>query len=139
MLRQQSRLCKGFWHLRKGGISQFKKWRRRRRYDYSSLPGTQLKNGDSMVNSESYPEVQPVARPKSFPGLKVGVILDEFSLRAWIPEFDTVLLTPKGWREELQENPVDLLFVESAWAGNHGAWQYQLTGTQAPQIGRAHV
>src|SRR5690625_124619 len=133
MLRQLGRMRKGLWHLRKGGIRQFNKWRRRSRYDYSSLPGTQLKNGDSMVNSESYPEVQPVARPKSFPGLKVGVILDEFSLRAWSPEFDTVLLTPTGWQDELRDEPIDLLFVESAWAGNYGAWQYQMTGSRAPR------
>lgn len=48
-----------------------------------------------MVNSREYPEVLPVDRPKSFPGLKVGVILDEFSMRAWTPEFETVVVTPK--------------------------------------------
>src|SRR5690625_2494357 len=100
MLRQLGRMRKGLWHLRKGGIRQFNKWRRRSRYDYSSLPGTQLKNGDAMVNSEDYPEVRPVDRPKSFPGLKVGVILDEFSLRAWSPEFETGAedhLKPSAW------------------------------------------
>lgn len=133
MSRQLSHLRKGLWHLRKGGIRQLNKWRRRSRYDYSSLPGTHLKNGDSMVNSDSYPEVRPVDRPKSFPGLKVGVILDDFSLRAWSPEFDTVLLTPTGWQDELRDDPIDLLFVEFAWAGNHGAWQYQMTGSKAPR------
>lgn len=86
-----------------------------------------------MVNSKDYPRVYPVNRPKSFPGLRVGVILDEFSLRAWTPEFHTVLLTSKGWQDELQDEPLDLLLVESAWAGNHGAWQYQLTGSQVPR------
>src|SRR5699024_11708816 len=37
------------------------------------------------------------------------------------------------WKEELRAEPIDLLLVESAWAGNHGAWQYQLTGSQAPR------
>ncbi|MDR7329893.1 glycosyltransferase family protein [Corynebacterium guangdongense] len=40
-------------------------------------------------------------------------------------------MTPDGWKSELASG-VDLLFVESAWAGNDGAWQYQLTGTRAP-------
>lgn len=133
MHRQIGRLRRGFWHLRKGGFRQFNKWRRRARYDYSTQPGMRLKNGDAMVNSNDYPEVLPVNRPKSFPGLKVGVILDEFSLRAWTPEFDTVLLTPSGWQDELTDEPIDLLFVESAWAGNHGAWQYQMTGSKAPR------
>src|SRR5690625_4068473 len=110
MFRHVSRLRKGLWHLRKGGLRQFQKWRRRSRYDYSALPGVRLKNGDDMVNSHEYPEVLPVDRPKSFPGLKVGVILDEFSMRAWTPEFETVDLTPKGWREELRQNPIDMLF-----------------------------
>src|SRR5699024_4598506 len=30
-------------------------------------------------------------------------------------------------------NPINMLFVESAWAGNNGAWQYQLTGSMAPR------
>jgi spore maturation protein CgeB len=86
-----------------------------------------------MVNGQDYPEVRPVDRPKSFPGLRVGVILDEFSLRAWTPEFHTVLVTPKGWQGELEAEPIDLLLVESAWAGNHGAWQFQMTGSRAPR------
>src|SRR5699024_5063414 len=57
----------------------------------------------------------------------------EFSLLAWTPEFETVLLTPAEWRDQLRETPIDMLLVESAWAGNHGAWQYQLTGSQAPR------
>lgn len=124
---------KGLWHLRKGGIRQFIKWRRRNRYLYNLAEPLELKNGDDTINPTNYPSVVPVDRPKSFPGLNVGVILDEFSLLAWAPEFDTVLVTPTAWRQELNDSPIDLLFVESAWAGNHGAWQYQLTGSQAPR------
>src|SRR5690625_5119669 len=133
MQQQLTRWRKGLWHLRQGGLRQFNKWRRRSRYDYGSLPGIVLKDGNDMVNSQDYPEVQPVNRPKSFPGLRVGVILDEFSLRAWTPEFHTVLVTPNGWQNELEAEPIDLLLVESAWAGNHGAWQYQMTGSRAPR------
>ena len=133
MPSQFDNVRKGLWHLRKGGLKQFRKWRRRRRYDYIFSRPLVVKNGDDSVDAEQYPSVSPIDRPKSFPGLRVGVILDEFSLRAWSPEFETVLLTPDGWREELQEHPIDLLFAESAWAGNHGAWQYQMTGSRAPR------
>lgn len=133
MPSQLDRVRKGLWHLRKGGIRQFKKWRRRSRYDYIFTRPLNVKNGDDTVNVNGYPSVRPIERPKSFPGLQVGVILDEFSLRAWTPEFETVLLTPDGWEQELRANPIDMLFVESAWAGNHGAWQYQLTGSRAPR------
>lgn len=130
---QFDRVRKGLWHLRKGGVQQFVKWRRRSRYYHFVTTPLSVKNSDHSVNPSKYPSVKPIERPKSFPGLKVGVILDDFSLLAWTPEFETVLLTPNGWEEELRENPVDMLFVESAWAGNRGAWQYQLTGSRAPR------
>lgn len=133
MPSQFDRVRKGFWHLRKGGFKQFVKWRRRSRYYHFVTTPLSVKNSDDTVNASRYPSVQPVDRPKSFPGLKVGVILDEFSLRAWTPEFETVLVTPDGWRDELVDDPIDMLFVESAWAGNHGAWKYQLTGSIAPR------
>ena len=43
--------------------------------------------------------------------------------------------SPSTWRAELAAQPVDLLFVESAWIGNGGAWRYRLTGTSAPRPG----
>ncbi|MBB5830267.1 glycosyltransferase family protein [Brachybacterium aquaticum] len=73
----------------------------------------------------------PERRPR-LPGLRAAVILDDFSMLAWSYEFETVAVTPSGWREELARIPVDLLFVESAWHGNQDAWQYHLTGSSAP-------
>ncbi|WP_129787068.1 glycosyltransferase [Promicromonospora panici] len=64
--------------------------------------------------------------------LRVGVILDDFSRLAFAPEWDHVAVTPATWRDELTAG-LDLLFVESAWNGNSGAWQYHLTGTSAPR------
>jgi len=62
--------------------------------------------------------------------LRVAVILDDFSAMAFGYEWTQVRLTPQRWREQM--DGVHLLFVESAWAGNEGAWRYQLTGTNAP-------
>lgn len=129
-----SHLRKGLWHLRTGGFEQYRKWKRRSRYGYLGPANfTQLKDADDMVRTDIYPHMTPVDRPKSFPGLKVGVILDDFSLHAWSPEFETVLLTPGEWQSQLARESIDFLFVEAAWAGNHGAWQYQFTGSQAPR------
>jgi spore maturation protein CgeB len=64
------------------------------------------------------------------PGLRVGVILDDFSRSAFAPEWDQVELRPSAWREQVEG--LDLLFVESAWHGNSDAWQYALTGPSAP-------
>ena len=79
-----------------------------------------------------YPDVYETLSPTLQPSfdLTVGVIFDEFSLRAWEPEFHIVELNPGQWQTAL--DGIDLLFVESAWAGNGGAWQYQLTGSNSP-------
>jgi spore maturation protein CgeB len=63
---------------------------------------------------------------------RVGVILDDFSRMAFAPEWDQVALVPTSWRDDLDAG-LDLLFVESAWYGNGGVWQYHLTGPTAPR------
>lgn len=80
----------------------------------------------------TYPDVYKnlEASPSKTFNLNVGVIFDEFSFRAWEPEFHLLELNPGQWSDHLHE--IDFLFVESAWAGNDGAWQYQLTGSRAP-------
>ncbi|HEY9468432.1 MAG TPA: glycosyltransferase [Propionibacteriaceae bacterium] len=64
--------------------------------------------------------------------LRVAAILDEFSAKAFEPEWNQTLVTPETWRQELAAG-LDLLFVESAWAGNDGAWTYHLVGQSAPR------
>ncbi len=39
---------------------------------------------------------------------------------------------PTTWRGLLGAHPVDLLFVESAWNGNGGAWRLAMTGPDGP-------
>lgn len=73
----------------------------------------------------------PVREPRL--STRVGVILDDFSRMAFEYEWQQVLLKPSSWREVLESDPVDLVFVESAWAGNGGAWRYHLTGPTAPR------
>ena len=47
-------------------------------------------------------------------------------------EWSSVAVTPAGWRSQIMHDPVDLLFVESAWAGNSGEWKYHLAGPSGP-------
>ncbi|MFI2103068.1 glycosyltransferase [Isoptericola sp. NPDC019693] len=58
------------------------------------------------------------------------MILDDFSSLALGYEWEQVRLTPDTWLTEL--GGLDIVFVESAWRGNDGAWQFQLTGPSAP-------
>ncbi|WP_344365493.1 CgeB family protein [Arthrobacter humicola] len=72
-----------------------------------------------------------VSKPHRDPGrrrARVGVILDDFSSTAFGVEWECVPLTPKTWQDQLTEEPVDFLFVESAWKGNGGLWTGKVTG-----------
>lgn len=118
----------GLWHLRHGGPQQLRRWLLRR--------NAAARNGDARAPLGSLDEQMPVwpvaDRAPRRASMRVGVIMDTFSASAWGYEFPVVELTPTGWREQLRSTPIDLLFVESAWAGSGGAWRYQLTGSKAP-------
>ncbi|MGP9736124.1 glycosyltransferase family protein [Brachybacterium sp. AOP42-C2-15] len=119
----------GLWHLRTGGLTQLRTWNRRRRISYGVGDG--LGSFDE-AGRLTFPPLPRPQRTPTFDGVRIAVILDDFSQRAWSYEFDTVPVTPATWREQLSASPVDLLLVESAWHGNADAWQYHLTGSKAP-------
>lgn len=83
------------------------------------------------INNAKFPSyVYPEANgPKT--KIRVASILDKFSESAFSYEWNNVPLSKDNWQEELIG--CDLLFVESAWAGNTGDWQYCLTGQSAPR------
>lgn len=118
------------WHLRKGGVAQLRTWSRRRRtasYGVGDGLGSRDDQGRLTFPAAKLPE-----GVRHLPGLRAAVILDDFSMLAWSYELETVAVTPSAWREQLAQDPVDLLLVESAWHGNKDAWQYHLTGSKAP-------
>lgn len=107
-----------------------------RRKDYESRTSGYIKNQGSDIETKLGLQLPPVSyRPSPHTGatLKVAVILDDFSSKAWGPEWDCTFITPENWRKHLGVTDFDLLFVESAWAGNNKVWQYHLTGTSAPR------
>lgn len=112
-------LRKALWHLREGGFEQLSEWSQRSK---GLQANPMIKRGK---RGYRYHKVQPLERPKRFPNLNVGVILDDFSLQAFVPEWNQVELA-RNWNGQLDS--LDLVFIESAWNGNHGKWQYQLTG-----------
>ena len=118
------------WHLRTGGPAQLRAWSRRRRAVTHAVVDGQ--GSPAPGGGLSFAPARLTERPPRLAGLRVAVILDDFSMLAWGLEFETVAVTPTAWREQLAEAPVDLLLVESAWHGNKDAWQYQLTGSKAP-------
>ena len=118
------------WHARHGGVAQARTYLRRQRSSQRLLVDGELRDGGGQPTFEPWPV--PDRAPRR-PRLRVAVVLDEFSLSAFGYEWDQVEVAPSTWRTLLEEQPVDLLFVESAWHGNHDAWQFHLTGPSAPR------
>lgn len=121
---------KALWHLRQGGVPQLRDWYRRHRVSSGpvrSAQGQQLRNGLSFPAYE-YPATAPRRGD-----LTVGVILDDFSAKAFAYEWNVVFLEKDSWLQQLQDQAIDFVFIESAWKGNSGSWQYQLTGPNGPK------
>ncbi len=114
------------WHLRHGGVHQAATHLRRRRAAGPVGRGGWFTKHGLTFDPWQVPDRAPAR------DLRVGVILDDFSRLALAPEWQQVLLKPSTWREQLAAG-LDLVFVESAWNGNGGAWQYHLTGPTAPR------
>lgn len=80
-----------------------------------------------------FPPLKPTTAASAQLKIRVGVILDDFSTQAWGYEWDCIAVRPDTWLDQLTDTPVEMLFVESAWAGNGKAWAYHLTGSSAPR------
>lgn len=131
-LRAGLRLARrGLWHLRTGGPTALAEFisRSRRPAHRATIgrPETLFAVDGSERSFQPWPWPQLPPRRTT----RVGIIADPFTLSSFRYEWDQVELTPEGWADEL--DGLDLVFVESAWAGNGKAWQYHLTGSSAPR------
>lgn len=122
---------RAFWHLRHGGPSALR--RHRARVRAAGPPHVGARARTDRHGRLTYPAWPVATAPLRRRDLRVAVVLDDFSRLALSYEWQQVEVTPDDWRRTLEAEPVDLLFVESAWAGNGGAWRYHLTGTQGPR------
>lgn len=127
------------WHLRRGGPAQLSEWRLRRKAEAGVLIPQNIRGAEGGWSGRGrrrrlsfHPFALPVFEPRR-QDLRVAVILDDFSSLAFAYEWSIVPLDRTTWRDQLTNQPVDFLFVESAWNGNSGSWQYQLTGASGPK------
>lgn len=127
------------WHFRRGGLSQLSQWLLRRKAEAGVLIPRNIRGAEggwSGLGKRRHLSFRPFELPTAEPrraDLRVAVILDEFSSLAFAYEWDVLALARTSWREQLADEEVDFLFVESAWKGNGGSWQYQLTGESGPK------
>ncbi|MEV7638261.1 glycosyltransferase [Pseudarthrobacter enclensis] len=128
----------GLWHLRNGGPSQFSTWRSRRRTEQGFAAPRNVQGVEADWTGRGRrkrlslaPADLPLPRPNR-PDVRAAVILDDFSALAFAHEWVTNAVHPHTWRTDLGAGDFDLLFVESAWAGNGGLWRGKLTGPAGP-------
>lgn len=62
--------------------------------------------------------------------LSFGAIMDVFTTACFRPECELITFRPDSWKTELENKNLDGLFVESAWHGNDGSWQYRVASYQ---------
>ena len=60
----------------------------------------------------------------------LGCILDEFTAACFQPECKMITFRPDNWKEILERDRPQAIFVESAWRGNDGSWQYRVAKYQ---------
>lgn len=127
-------LRRAAWHLRHGGFVQLRDWYERQHsseapsFSASALQSEVEKSVGLQLPSVSFSDALEAGQT-----LSVAIVVDDFSAKAWYPEWKCTFITPDSWSSDLANQEFDLLFVESAWAGNGGAWQYHLTGPTAPR------
>ena len=125
------------WHFRRDGFEGLRENQRRLRGEKNRYSGAvrgaqPVKSGRFRKRLRFDPYEPDQANPRRA-DLTVGVILDEFSLAALQFEWNQVPLSRGGWRQEIAAAEPDLIFIESAWAGNGGQWRYQLAGESGPK------
>lgn len=148
ILTDIARLRKLVWHLRSGGPKQVRAWLERDAAEAGHRRLETVRGAEgAWVGRRKKRRLR--FRPAAIrPGLdrspgapRVGVILDDFSAMAFGAEWDCVHLSPAAWRDELRDNPVDFLFVESAWSGSKRAWAGKIahqdhTGSELRELAR---
>lgn len=70
-------------------------------------------------------DIDPAAVP-------VMSVLDEFSRSCFAPQASLVEPRPDNWEGLLEACNPRFLFVESAWKGNYGTWQYRVSNYANP-------
>jgi len=64
--------------------------------------------------------------PRSFEEITLGLIADQFTTDTLASTLHVIPLSPDNWCNEIADQPIDALFVESAWKGNGGLWHRKI-------------
>jgi len=62
------------------------------------------------------------SKVKNLNQITLGLIADQFTTDTLASAVKVLPLSPENWLQELKAQPIDAMFVESAWKGNQGRW-----------------
>jgi 2-polyprenyl-3-methyl-5-hydroxy-6-metoxy-1,4-benzoquinol methylase/spore maturation protein CgeB len=93
-----------------------------------STKHAELASGKDLPLEVEIPRVAVPSGPVARPELTVATILDRFTATALRYEWHQLQFGPDDWREVLERDRPDMLFVESAWRGNDDRWRDLLVG-----------
>lgn len=74
------------------------------------------------VRRATHAAIAPPENTTTLDQITLGLIADQFTTDTLTSAVKVVRLSPDNWRQELAQQPIDALFVESAWKGNNGQW-----------------
>ena len=88
----------------------------------------------SEVRFETITELRRQAGLSGWPALtaakdslpKVLAVTDEFTTGCFDADADLIQPRPDNWQALFDEHQPDLAFIESAWKGNYGSWQFRV-------------
>lgn len=72
------------------------------------------------ISALGWPECVPNGKPV------VMAVMDEFTTGCFENDVALVLPRPDNWRALAERSRPELFFIESAWKGNGGSWQYRV-------------
>jgi spore maturation protein CgeB len=87
---------------------------------------------DGLTSVPNIPRVPLPDGPVVRPALTVAAILDEFSATSLRYEWHQLTPGPDDWRDVLERERPDVLFVESAWFGNDKRWRGHICAPDGP-------
>ncbi|MBC5851938.1 glycosyltransferase [Vibrio metschnikovii] len=83
--------------------------------DYSSFI-------DNLLQQQIKSTAERECKSKSLDQITLGLIADQFTTDTLASAVKVVRLSPDNWQQELLQQPIDAMFVESAWKGNDWQW-----------------
>jgi spore maturation protein CgeB/SAM-dependent methyltransferase len=84
--------------------------------------------GKASTDGSGLEDISILAWPAPVPKGKpvVMAVMDEFTAGCFENDLALVLPRPDNWRALAEKYPPAMFFIESAWKGNGGSWQYRV-------------